>query len=330
MALLLWDRLEVIVPDDWLPLTSSIDDPHTNDILERFCVKRVPSSKEKEHVHEQVEELLLNTKTYEYLTSPDQTLSGRYEFYPQKLLDKTWFLLEEFKLASQDGTEGYFPGFGAFQDIVTSQKMGLLIMLYLAQACAGTTRRLVTDQISSYQALNKSLSSTFEQETCESSDLERIVTRSLKVLDADQLSFEQLLRLREAEERPGGHKFRAARHNYLKLIDKYAEQLKTASETDLPEIERLQNQEMKDDIDAMKEAMKIAANNVLFEKEIYVAMFAVAGMLVSPIGLPLGIPAIVALNKTRLDYKQARREAMDKHAMSWLVQATKANKFTTF
>ena len=191
MALLLWDKLEVIVPNDWLPLTSSIDDPHTNQILERFCVKRVPSSKEKEQVHEQVEELLVNTKTYEYLTSPDQTLlGGSYEIYPQKLLDETWELLKEFKLASQDGTKGYFPGYGMFQDIVTSQKMGLLIMLYLAQACAGTTRRLITDQTSSYQSLNQSLSSTFEQETSASSDLERIVTRSLKVLDADQLSLE--------------------------------------------------------------------------------------------------------------------------------------------
>ncbi len=217
-----------------------------------------------------------------------------------------------------------------FQDIVTSQKIGLLVMLYLAQACAGTTRRLITDQTNSYHSLNQSLSSTFEHETSASSDLERIVTRSLKVLDADQLSFEQLLRLRDAEEKSGGHHFRAARHNYLKLIDKYAEQLKTANETDIPEIERLQNQEMKDDVAAMKEAMKIAANEVLFEKEIYVAMFAVAGMLVTPMALPLGIPAIVALNKTRLDYKQARREAMDKHAMSWLVQATKPNKFKIY
>ena len=331
MALLLWDKLEVIVPDESLRLKSSINNPGINDILDRFCVKRVPSSEEQRQVHEQVEELLLNAKTYEYLNSPDQTLLGmRYEIYPQKLLDETWELLKEYKLVSQDGTKGYFPNYGLFQDIVTSQKMGLLIMLYLAQACAGTTRRLITDQISSYQALNKSLSSTFEQVTSASSDMERIVTRSLKVLDADQLSLEQLLRLRDAEEKPSGQLVRAARHRYLELIDKYAEQLKTASETDIPELERVQRQEMKDSVETLKDAMEISATKILLEKELYVAILAVAGAFVHPITLAVGIPSIISLGKTLLDYKKDRRAAMEKHAMSWLIQATNKSQHSVY
>lgn len=87
---------------------------------------------------------------------------------------------------------------------------------------------------------------------------------------------------------------------------------------------------MKDNLAELKNAPKIAAMDVLHKRELFIAMVTAAGMAVTSITFLAGIISIIVLNNTRLDYKQARREAMDKHAMSWLVQATKPNKFKIY
>lgn len=329
-ALLLWDELQFIVPHDEFSLRSEANDPLIDEAYELIGCPHTPSDIEKLLVHEQIEELLSEPGSQEFLSAPDRTLTGRYEIYPQKLLHDTWAILQQRGLTERSGRDEFLMSLGSFEDYVTSHKLGLMLMLYLAQACAGETRRLITDRTSAYNSLNQALAASVAEDLPAASEYERIVTRSVKMVDPGLINLETLIALRRAEAGSQGHHLRKMRHSYLKMIDDFAAQLNKAAEVDIPEIERQQEQKMKDNLAELKDALKIAATDVLHEKELLIAMVAAAGMAVTPITIPAGITSIIVLNKTRLKYKQARRKAMTDHAMSWLLHASQQGHVTTY
>ena len=329
-ALLLWDELQFIVPHEEFKLRSETNDRLVDEAYDLIGKAHVPTFTEKQQVHEQVEEILTTPNSQQFLTQRDDTLAGQYEIYPQKLLEETWHMLHQSELAEQNGSTVYFPSFGLFQDMVTSQKIGLLLMLYLAQACGGATRRLITDRTSSYTTLNQALAATTPDNQAAIGDCERIVTRSIKIVDVNRISLENLIKLRKAESESDGHHLRKMRHKYLAMIDQFSVELTNAAEVDMPELERRQDQDMKDNLAELRDALKMAASDAIHEKEVFVAMVAAAGMTVAPITIPAGITSIIALNKTRLKYKEARRKAMTEHAMSWLFQAAHHGQFTAY
>src|ERR1022692_1317282 len=79
-ALLLWDKLEFIVPDD--DYRPHYTDRRFNEAMEIIGVRHVPNDEEKRVVHEQVEELVTQPvlpAVFYYHGQQDP-----YEIYPQK------------------------------------------------------------------------------------------------------------------------------------------------------------------------------------------------------------------------------------------------------
>jgi hypothetical protein len=329
-ALLLCNEPRFIVPYTDFLFRSESNAPLVDEAYERMGSSHTPSDIEERLVHDQIEEWMFLPGSHEFLSASDETLPGRYEIYPQKLLHETWAILQQRGLTERSGRDEFLMGLGSFEDYVTSHKLGLMLMLYLAQACAGETRRLITDRTSAYNSLNQALAASVAEDSHASSEYDRIVTRSLKVVDPSRINLETLIALRRTEVGSQGHHLRKMRHSYLKMIDDFAAQLNQAAEVDIPEIERQQEQRMKDNLVELKDALKVAANDLLHEKELFIAMVAAAGMAVTPIAIPAGITSIIALNKTRLKYKQARRKAMTDHAMSWLLHASQQGHVTTY
>jgi hypothetical protein len=328
-ALLLWDQLEFIVPYDGFELSEprpnqpKADDEHVGTAYKLIARPHVPSDDEKRLVHEQVEELLTSPNGAKFCARKDDTLPGNYEIYPQKLLADTWEILKSAGLVNESGTTGSFPGYGQFQDMVTSKKLGLLLMLYLAQACGGDTRRLITDRSGAYNSLNQALATNVaEVKPPRGNDHERIVTRALRVIDPESISLERLVELRTQEVENNDRRLRTLRRKFLGMADQFAVELVAAKQSDISEIERQQDEQMADDLDELKDALKMRASEVLHKKTVWVSMLAAAGAVVAPIAAPAGIFSILELNETRLKYKAARRKAMEDHAMSWLFEAS--------
>ena len=324
-ALLLWDEIQFIIPHEEFKWRPENENKLVSEAYDLIGNPHVPTDAEKRQVHEQVEEILTVPGSHQWLTQPDDSLvEYRYEIYPQKLLHETWDLLEQSGLVKQNGSPGYFPSYGQFEDIVTSYKLGLLLMLYLAQACAGTTRRLITDRVSAYSALNEALAVTTNPGQNAPQSHLRIVTRSLKIIDADKIGLDKLIALRRSENGSDGHRLRKMRHKYLAMIDQFALELTNAADADVDEIQRQHEQSMKDDLAELRDELKFARTDALHEKEIFVAMVAAAGMSVAPIAVPAGIVSIITLNRTRLKYKRhARRSWPSTQCRGYFMRLTK-------
>lgn len=323
-------RAQFIVPYDEYKLRSENNDRHVDEEYDLIGKPHVPTDTEKQQVHEQVVELLTAPDSQQFLMQAINTSGERYEVYPQKFLGATWDELGHLQLASEEGSTGYSPSVGFFQDYVINNGLGLLLMHYLAQACAGSTRRLITDRTAAYNSLNQALAASVVENATAPIELERVVTRSVTIVDPSCISLEKLTALRRAEAGAQGHHLRKMRHKYLEMIDRFAARLNNAAEVNVAEIERQQEQEMKDNLAELKYALKVTATDALHEKEIFIAMVAFAGMAVTPIAIPAGITSIIALNKTRLKHKEARRNAMTDHAMSWLLQASQHGRITAY
>src|SRR5690349_10873039 len=85
-SLLLWDRLEFIVPDpEYKPWYSN---PMMERAVELFGVNRYPSARDKKLAHDHVEELATRPlpEPFFYRTS----IFEPYEIYPQKFMEETW------------------------------------------------------------------------------------------------------------------------------------------------------------------------------------------------------------------------------------------------
>jgi len=238
---------------------------------------------------------------------PDEPL-----IYPQKFLPETWDILCQSNLAQQSASPG------DFYDYVLCRWFGLTMMSILAEECAGSTKRLLTDEQDSYAALGKYLTSQYGNSYSNSnpSDRERLLTISIMSVGVDDIPLNQMIELRENES----PLLREYRHNYLKSIDSYAEDIsKTVRPGDKEEIERKFDQSMKDDFVELNRALRRKAVGTLLSKEMCVAVLAAAGAVVEP--WTSSVVGVGALVKSLSDYRSGREEIMRKHATSWLYQA---------
>jgi hypothetical protein len=75
---------------------------------------------------------------------------------------------------------------------------------------------------------------------------------------------------------------------------------------------------MQDDLQHLKALLKRKRTDTLLSREVGVGLLAAAGVAVTPWTLPSGLLAVGALKKAANSYKAERRDALSKHAMSWL------------
>jgi hypothetical protein len=282
-----------------------------NEAMDSFAERHVPSTKEKRQCNESILDLLQHPlPDWFYVT--DIPIDNRYKFYPEKLCPDTWEMIKSKKLAAPivDGVE-------------TSVPLGLTIMSILADCCAGTQKRLITDEGASYAALDRYLATIGGAELGKFDDKsERLVTISQKIMNFKNVPLTRLVQLREKEKTASGAHLTVLRHNYLKKIEEYIVQLsRVKTESDVVEIERIFEQDMKKDYDLLRDELKDEAKKVIFSVEMAAALVGLASSFLCPTIGP--IVAGGALYRKNVEYRAARNKSLKGHSMSWLYSLKK-------
>lgn len=306
-ALFLWDRIEYIAPYDGF--RPDYQDPELSEAVQSFSVPLVPTEAEKQQVDKMVADLIESgLPDWFYVEKVPENL--RYNIYTKKLLERTKERLIRHNLVQ-----------GMQDRLEISASLGLSIMSILADCCAGAQKRLITDEASSYSALNRYLLTIGGGEWGRfDNDSERLVTISLKVMNFKNVKLSRLVEIREKEKSQGGAQLRNLRHGYLRKIEEYADKIaKAKNESDKEEIERIFEQEMKDDFDLLKDELKDEAKKVIISKEMGAAVIALAGTFISPALATLGpLAAGGALWIEKNKYFAARKKVLKAHSTSWL------------
>ncbi len=224
-SLLLWDQLDFIVPYNttangsaWLSQYTasafsdgrdSLDAKQTAkqfaEAVELIGAHTPVSDEEKEAAHERITEFAASRlpDTFYYFENSRRShhASGldHYEIYPQKLLDKTWHMLEKLQLAGNQL---------ANQDYPLSQPAGLSLMAILADCRAGDLRARVTDEGLAYATL---ANIAVDVSTSVQALQERVVPITLELLDISDIPLRKLIDLRKLEGKEGGHRLRKLR-----------------------------------------------------------------------------------------------------------------------
>lgn len=324
-ALLLWDYVECIVPKRNWEIEKPFDEKSFNEALELITRPYVPNDNEKKQAHSDVSEFLKDYPRFTLEATLRGYSSGRYLMYGNKFLYRTWQILEEGGLAHWDARSS---------DYSVPPALGLLMMSSLADACAGTQKEKVTDRINAYSLLERMRATLMGAPYVESLDasqvapeLDRLVTLSLKVLDAKDIPIRKLLAYRKREAKGRSSDYRMMRLNYLNALRKYVDRIIKEAKTrqDVKEIERQFREDMRDDLLSLKHELNLSSLEQLFSTGMMaLAAVAVGGTLLKPIsGLTdlatalQGI-GIVPLIKTLLQHRKERRKAMLQHRISWL------------
>lgn len=143
-ALLMWDKLEYIVPGKWFrqPRPRGLIGPQFDlaEALEIVGKPVVPNPAEQDAVHRDVQALIENGLPKKYLFAPNEE---NYLIYAAKFGGATWRLLSQHHLI---GNTLQFEKSGKMvDDYPTTPELGLILMTLLAKACAGGTAVKVTD-----------------------------------------------------------------------------------------------------------------------------------------------------------------------------------------
>ncbi|MEB3308862.1 MAG: hypothetical protein VKJ02_01365 [Snowella sp.] len=309
-ALFLWDKIEYISPDNHFEPHYS--DSELGEAVRSFSQKYIPTSDQKQQTNDAIIDLLKHPLPNWFFVKdvPDYL---RYSVYTEKFSARTWERLCEEGLAEKINDE----------EFETSGAFGLTLMSILADFCAGTQKRLITDQNASYSALDRYLA------TIEGAELgkfdhesERLLTISLKMMNFKDVSLSRLVEIREKEKTASGAHIRELRHNYLRRIEDYADKLKESqNEQDTIEIERIFEQEMKSDLNLLQDELKDEAKKVFLSSEMATAVIALAGSFLEPtIGLTV---AGGALYRKKVEYRASRNKTLKSHPMSWLYSMKK-------
>lgn len=146
-SLLLWDQVEYIVPQpDWKHVRMA--NPLYNDAIDIITVPHHPNTREKEFVHNRVQSLVdKGIPDWFFLNRLDsRRRKETYAIYPEKLSHETWRLMQSNRLAEFNRLDN---------DFHVAPLFGLMVMSLLADACAGTTKRKITDRADAYAWLMK-------------------------------------------------------------------------------------------------------------------------------------------------------------------------------
>jgi hypothetical protein len=303
-ALFLWDKIEYISPDQYFQPWYSDDE--LSKAVRSLAERHVPSDKEKQQANKAILDLLSRPlPPWFYVKDVPENL--RYSIYPAKFCPETWERLKSHKLAEPIGD-----GFEA------SASLGLTIMSLLADCCAGTQKRLVTDEAASYSALDRYLATIGGAELGKFDDRsERLVTISLKIMNFKNVPLSRLVGLREKEKTASGAHLTTLRHGYLTKVEEYRDKLIQAkTESDVIEIERVFEHEMRKDFDLLQDELKDEAKKVIFSAEMATAAICLGGAFLQPttaLALAGG-----ALYRKKVEYRAARNKTLKGHSMSWL------------
>lgn len=312
LALLLWDRLEYIIPgygDEWMERS----DTEEAEALNLVGHGVVPDGQQQQLAHDMIAEMLTSPACKSALLKAEG--KSKVTIFPGKFKENTRYLLAEHGLgvAAEFDSKGYW---------TPSKPLGLIMMAMLAEACAGSQKRMVTDQASSYKTLTTSILHIHEGPPENVSvPMEQLVSVALKTVDADQFTIQQLIEFRRDANGPQAHQYRELRHRFLGRVDHYASKIaKCSQESDIDELERLYKQEMEDDLANLKDALKDTRTTALIQVGID-TLIAGASLVLPEGSSKLGVcKRIGSLVNTSKAYSKERRAELRKHPMSWLFE----------
>lgn len=327
-ALLLWDSLETIVPRaGWTPRRVR-GERLVNEAVDLIVRPRVPTADERSEAHRGLEAMteagVLDSLIRQ---APAEWRQRSYLIYPQKFLQGTWHMLEHGGLARWDA---------ASADYGVPATVGYLMMSLLADACAGTQIQKVTDRVDAYTWLSDHHARTLGARPVTGLDVsqvapayDRLVALSLEVLDARAIPLRRLVEFRKRESKGGGADFSAMRRRYLKALQEHLKRVgsEARSAADVRELNRQFKEELRQDLADLKSELNVASMKALFSKEVAISALIAAGCLASPIaGLTalssqVGVVGVIPLLKAAVEYRGARRTALQKHMSSWLYLA---------
>lgn len=321
-ALLLWDRLEFIVP--WSGFQPQYRNREIAQAMELVGAPRSPNDTEKRQTHQHIEELISRSLPPDFYFSRELERSGgHYEVYSQKFMYETWDMLERSRLVSR-----HMIG----HDRSMTQPIGLAIMAILADCCAGSTRSRVTDRGDAYATLAGFLKNESEKEHFTPGE-EALVPITLNIIDAPSIDIRTLIAFRRREQKESGHTLRNLRHRYVDGLEKYVKNLTHTKgrASDVDEIKRQFQDDMEIDLENLKQELGFAKRDALFSKEILVTSLASIGTIAAVafgITAPIlgamtaaGAPATVGgLLGAGNKYFSARKAILEKHPMAYLYE----------
>jgi hypothetical protein len=319
-ALLLWDRVEYISPENFVP--DPYDDKVMAEAAELITHKHEPTAAEKTKTHEVVKGLLSKPLPAWFIFKPTIPIP-LYPILPGKFREETWQALIKEGFAQLNPTP--VPGYD-FSDYMLHPSLGYTLMSILADVCAGNEKRTITDQTDSYAALTRYFTQDAggqygNVELAENVDAEReqLVTVSLRIIDVKGVPLSKLVRLRKREEKENSKStfLHSLREKYFTELDSYVKRLHGATrESDKKEIERQFEQSMTGDLKNLRKELKDEAVNMIFSKEFLGAIAVSTLAIVEPVTTSIISSALLA--KQGRDYRGKKRSKYAGHAMSFL------------
>jgi hypothetical protein len=329
-ALLLWDRLEYIVP--WDHFRSRYKERWIAEAMELIGVPHCPDPDEQREAHMRLEEFVQRRLPGEFYLSrgPGRRRSfdqeEPYEMYPEKLLPESWETLHKARMAGKLLHSSDYP---------LTEYAGLTVMSILADCCAGTTRSRVTDRGDAYATVAGLLGNKPDAPKVKKPDAHaQLVPISLNVIDAGAIDLGALIKLRKREEKESSSSLRDLRHRYLDGLEGYVARLAdtTTTKADAKEIQRQFADDMKRDLKDLKTELGFARTDVFTSNKfiaIVVTGVGTAASWLAGMQLPLegvitlgGAPvAIGGLLAVRNKYLKEREAILKKHPMAYLYEA---------
>ena len=219
-------------------------------------------------------------------------------------------------------------------DYPMSEFGGLTVMSILADCCAGTTLSRLTDRGEAYATLSGFLGNAVGPKVRKSDAQAKLITISLKVIDASRLDMATLIRLREREAKEAGHTLRDLRHRYVDGLETYVTKLlnERATKSDAREIQRQFADDMKGDLKDLRAELGFAGKDALLSKEFLVTAITAVGTAASWLfGVPVNLEGVVTaagapvaiggLLAAQNKYLKERSAILKKHPMAYLYEA---------
>lgn len=321
-SLLLWDKLNVIVPQSRHPI--SYNDPQMAAAWELIGGKIVPGDSDKWEAHKRIEEMLkagLPVQLHYYDGIPPEKIM---ELWPDKLSQATWAMLEQYKATGKQLANG---------DYAFEEQAGTAVMAKIADACAGNAFARVTDRMLAFGLL---------ADRQQRSPDTQVVPMTLELIDFSSISLERLVdfRRREATEAKGSD-YRDMRHAYADAVQAHAEALKAAGNQAQRDV---LNAEFREDMAKSLKDLKVALGENklgLVLKPVVVATVVGAGLafVAGTGGMAAALAAggaavgtslpdiakhVAGMFEAGLGFSKKQREAMAKSPMAYMYQLATA------
>ncbi|WP_223645513.1 hypothetical protein [Corallococcus sp. EGB] len=335
-ALLLWDKVEVIVPSLYVslrrfertwPSESKEEIKLLREAEDLVVSPRIPTGEEQVKAHKALEEMA-NTGELAALAQkklPEEN-GVLFSVDSDKFLHETWDMLRRRKIVHWSGLR---------RDREVPPAIGLLLMSVLSDICAGTQIQMITDHAEAYAWLAKQRAGILGSQyvtgvnLCQvEPELDRLVALSLGVVGGQNIGLRELvdMRKREANGRTGD--YRAMRHRYSKTLAAHVARImkEARSEADLQELDRQFRDDVEQDFSDLMCELKVAGRNTLISGSVIVSTILAKGGVTEPIdglaalALRVGV-GIIPLVGAWNHYRGARRDVLKKHTMSWLFVA---------